>query len=167
MQESCIRSIMVQLGEPQWTSEALHLACTLARANACDLTIVKMVPVGQPGWLGTELGNRNFSAADQELLRECAITAEDYGVQVAVDLYQYLILSDAILDAAEYFDAHLTFATLPRYKLPFWRKFLMWRLHRQFQMRGRVLNTLEEPIALQDWMPTPIASSFIPAEKTR
>ncbi len=167
MQDPCIRSIMVQLGEPAWTSKALHLACTLARANSCGLTIVKLVPVGQPGWLGTELGNRNFTTADQALLRDCAITAEDYGVQFSVELYQYVILSDAIFDAAEYFDAHLTFATLPYYKLPFWRKFLMRRLHRQFERQGRVVNTLEEPIALEEWIPSPIASSFIPAEKAR
>src|SRR5690349_12479385 len=98
MQDSCIRSIMVQLGEPQWTSKALHLACTVARANSCDLTIVKMVPVDHPGWLGTELGNRHFTTADQDRLRDYSITAEDYGVQFAVDLYQYVILSDAILD---------------------------------------------------------------------
>src|SRR5689334_9310770 len=116
MQESCIKSIMVQLGEPQWTSEALHFACTVARANSCGLTVVKLIPVGHPGWLGTELGNQNFTTADRNLLRECAITAEDYGIQVTVDLYQYVILSDAVLDAAEYFDAQLTFATLPHYR---------------------------------------------------
>jgi hypothetical protein len=166
MQDPCIRSVLVQLGEPEWTSEALHVACTVARANACELTIVKLVPVGQPGWLGLELGNANFTSADHKLLRECAITAEDYGIQCSVSLYQYLILSDAIVDAADYFDAHLTFATLPHFKLPFWRRFLTWRSRQQFQARGRMLNTLEEPITLEDWIPAPTASSFITAERT-
>jgi hypothetical protein len=168
MQDTCIRSIMIQLGEPDWTSKALHLACTIARANSCALTFVKMVPVDHPGWLGTELGNRHFSTADRALLRDCSNTAEDYGVPCAVDQFQYVILSDAVLDAAEYFDAHLTFATLPHYRLPLWRNFLMWRLHRQFEARARLFYTLEEPISLDGWTaPASIESPSLSPEKTR
>src|SRR5581483_2427186 len=166
MQVPCIQSVMVQLGEAEWTSNALHIACTIARANGCGLTFVKLVPAGQPGWLGTDFGRWNFSPADQEQLHECMMTAEDYGVPSSSALYQYMILSDAILDAAQHFDAHLTFAALPRYRLPMWRRFLMWRVHRQFEAQGRLLNTLERPAALDEWMPLSAIPSLIPTEKT-
>jgi hypothetical protein len=167
MQDPCIQSVMVQLGDAEWTSKAIHMACTVARANACGLTFVKLVSAGQPGWLGTDYGRWNFSTADQEQLRECTMTAEDYGVLSSAVLYQYMILSDAIFDAAQHFNAHLTFATLPHYRLPMWRRFLMWRVHRQFEAQGRLLNTLERPAILEEWMSLSAITSFIPAEKTR
>src|SRR5207248_3083715 len=138
-------SIMVQIGEPKWTLAALHLASAVARTNGDALILVKMIPVSHVGWLGTEFGYRNFTEADRRLLKDYAATAEDYGVASSVELYQYAILSDAIADAAEYVNARIIFATLPHYKLPFWRRFLIWRLHARLKRQGRLLYVLDEP----------------------
>ncbi len=137
--------VMVQVAEPKWTLAALHLACAVARTNGYALVLVKMVPVSHVGWLGTELGYQNLTEADHRLLRDYAATAEAYGVVPSAELFQYAILSDAIVDAAAYFDARIIFATLPRYRLPLWRRFLLWRLHRQMEWQGRLLYTLDDP----------------------
>jgi hypothetical protein len=144
---------MVQVGTPKWTLAALHLACAVAHTNGYPLVLVKMVPVSHVGWLGTELGYQNFTESDRRLLRVYAETAEAYGVVPSAELYQYTILSDAIVDSAAYFDARIIFATLPRYKLPFWRGFLLWRVHWQLRRQGRLLFTLDEPHATDAWLP--------------
>jgi hypothetical protein len=145
--------VMVQVAKPGWTLAALHLACAVARTNCLGLVLVKMVPVAHAGWLGTELGYQNFTEADQRLLREYAATAEAYGVVPSAELFQYVILGDAIVDAADYFDARITFATLPPYKLPLWRRFWLWRLRRQMARRGRLLYTLDRPHLFDSTLP--------------
>jgi hypothetical protein len=157
--------IMITIGEPKWTSEALHLACAVARVNTCEVALVKMVPVAHIAWLGTELGYQNFNIADEQYLRECLATAEDYGVTASVRLFQYVTLSDGIADAVEYFDAKIVFATLPLYRLPSWRRFLMWRLRRQLAACGRTLYTLEKPHSSEEWAPQIVVSPPSSPEK--
>jgi hypothetical protein len=137
-------SIMVRIGEPAWTLAALHLACAVARTHRCELLLVKMVPVSHASWLGTEFGNQNFTERDRRFLQECSATAEDYGITFSTGVYQYFTLSEAIVDAAEHFNTRIVFASLPQYKLPFWRRFLMWQMRRQFAKQGRLLYALDE-----------------------
>jgi hypothetical protein len=148
-----VSQIMIEIDQPKWTLEALHLACAVARVSSWEVVLVKMVPVAHISWLGTELGYQNFSIADEEFLRVCLATAEDYGITASVRLFQYVTLSDGIADAAEYFDTQFVFATLPYYRLPGWRRFLMWRLRRQLAERGRSLYTLDRPPSSADWAP--------------
>jgi hypothetical protein len=138
-----ISSILVQIGEPAWTSAALHLACAVARTHCYELILIKMVPVSHAGWLGTEFGNLNFTETDRRLIQDCSATAEDYGVPFSTELYQYMTLSEAIVDAAQDFNARIVIASLPQYKLPFWRKFLMWRMRCQLTKQRRLLYTLD------------------------
>jgi hypothetical protein len=139
-------SIMVQIAEPQWTLQALHLACAVGRTNSYRITLVKMVPVSHVGWLATEFGYQHFSIEDRRLLQECAITAEDYGVTVVTELFQYITLSEAIVDASTCFNARIVFATLPHYRLPYWRKFLIWQMRNGLAQQHRLLYTLEESL---------------------
>jgi hypothetical protein len=165
MQVSGVSTIMVQIGEPKWTLAALHLACAVARTNGHELILVKMIPVSHVGWLGTEFGYRNFTETDRRLLKEYGATAEDYGIASSVELYQYVILSDAIVDAAEYVNARFIFATLPQYKLPFWRRFLLWRLHSKLKRQGRLLYVLDEPLLEETWVPHIVVPAITSPEK--
>jgi hypothetical protein len=140
---SGISSIMVQVGEPVWTSAALHLACAIARTRCYELILVKLIPVSHVGWLGTDFGNQNLTEADRKLMQDCCATAEDYGVLFSTGLYQYVTLSEALVDAAQDFDAQIVIASLPPYKLPFWRRFLTWRMRRQLTKQRRLLYTLD------------------------
>jgi hypothetical protein len=152
-------SIMVQIGEPAWTSAALHLGCAVARTHCYELILVKMIPVSHVGWLGTEFGNQNFNETDRKFLQQCSATAEDYGVPFSAGVYQYFTLSEAIVDAAEYFNARIVIARLPQYKLPFWRRFLLWQMRRQFAQQRRLLYTLDQPSRNEP----PVHQIFLPA----
>jgi hypothetical protein len=57
--------IMLQIADRTWTLEALHCVCAIARKMSAKIPLVKMIPVQHIRWLGTELGNMNFSEEDQ------------------------------------------------------------------------------------------------------
>jgi hypothetical protein len=103
-----------------------------------------MIPVTHVGWLGTEFGTQNFTESDRRVMQECSATAEDYGIPFSIGVYQYVTLSEAIVDAAEHFNAQIVIASLPQYKLPFWQRFLTWQMRRQFAKQRRLLYTLDE-----------------------
>jgi hypothetical protein len=103
-----------------------------------------MVPVSHVGWLGTEFGNQHFTEAHRRFLQDCASTVEDYGVPFSAEIFQYVTLSEAIVDAAQHFNTRIVIASLPHYKLPFWRRFLTWQMHRQLTKQRRLLYTLDE-----------------------
>jgi hypothetical protein len=131
--------IMVQVANTQWNCEALHCACILARRNVAKLALVKMIPVQHTSWLGTEWGGLNLSLQDSIELEECKATAQDYGVKYSTHLFQYLNLSDALVEAADYVKADVVFATLPKHLLPWWKRMRMDYLHCQLARQQRVL----------------------------
>src|SRR5689334_9925541 len=100
-----MQTIMVQAVDRNWTMAALHLACALARSTDAEIALVKMVPVQHISWLGTEFGYQNLTVHDHDELSAYQATAEDYGVLLNKEMFQYMTLPDAIADAAEYFDA--------------------------------------------------------------
>src|SRR5262245_49339568 len=108
-----MQTIMVQVADLNWTMAALHLACALARSTEAAITLVKMVPVQHISWLGTEFGYQNLTMREHDELAAYQTTAEDYGVLLNKELFQYMTLPDAIADAAEYCGAQVVFATLP------------------------------------------------------
>src|SRR5947208_3225386 len=107
------QSIMVQITDRRWTLAAMHLACALARPAGAEVALVKMVPVQHVGWLGTDLGNLRLTPADRKDMSEYESITEDYGVQSSRHFYQYVTLPGALVDAAEYVNAQVVFATLP------------------------------------------------------
>ena len=98
-----------------------------------------------PGFLGTELGMMGLGMQDVKAMQDYEATAEDYGVPFSTQVFQYVTLAEALEEAAEHFGARVVFATLPQYRLRFWRTFLLWRLERKLQKQGRKLYTLEKP----------------------
>lgn len=133
------QTIMVQIGDHQWNSQILDYACSLARRNNGKLALVKMIPVQHTGWLGTEWGSLNLTDEDRAELNECAATAEDYGVEYSIHYFQYMTYSDALLEAAEHVNANVVFATLPKYLLPWWKRYRVTNLHHQFAQQQRLL----------------------------
>src|SRR2546428_56721 len=117
------QSIMVQITDRRWTLAAMHLACALARPCGAEVALVKMVPVQHVGWLGTDLGYLRLTLDDRKDMTDYETITEDYGVPSSRHFYQYATLPGAIVDAAEYVNAGVVFATLPTSIIPFWRKF--------------------------------------------
>jgi hypothetical protein len=131
--------IMVQIADHQWTLDALHRACLLARDMNAEIALMKMVPVQHLGWLGTEFGNINFTAKERSELHDYEATAEDYGVPYSTHVFQYATLLEAISEAADYVKAHIVFATLPQSVIPFWQRFQLWGLRNRLAHGGREL----------------------------
>jgi hypothetical protein len=129
--------IMVQISDREWTAEALHCACLLARNTSARIALVDMVPVQHAGWLGTDLGYLNFTDQKQVDFADYQATIEDYGVEFVPVLFQYLDLPDAIAQAAEHMNAQIVFAKLPESGISFWTKFQRWLLNRQFAREKR------------------------------
>jgi predicted trehalose synthase len=133
---------MVLIGAREFTIEAMHSACGIARHSGQTVALVKMVPVDHPGMLGTVDGMMNFDAAARDSLADYATIAEDYGVAVQTVPFQYVTLAGAVGDAADYVDAQIVFARLPEYLLPLWGKAEEWALNMRLAKRGRMLETL-------------------------
>src|SRR5260221_984343 len=110
--------IVVQIADREWTLSALRRACTLARGTNAEITLVKMLQVQHMSWLGTEFGNMHLTEQDRRDLGDFQATVEDYGVPYAALTFQYFSLPEALSDAADHFDAHGVFATLPKSRLP-------------------------------------------------
>ena len=138
MYSGCQR-IMVQVAGSAWTQKSLERACILARSQSSQVLLVKMIPVQHIVWLGTELGNQCVTNKDLDQIVECRATAEVYGVRVSNHLFQYVTLPEAILQAAQYFDADVVFATLPPCLLPIWRQFQIWWLGHCLAGEHRIL----------------------------
>jgi len=156
-----MKTIMVYMADHTWTSQALHLACAVARNTGTDITLVRTMPVQHVSWLGTELGEMPLTPGDYQALREYQATAEDYGVNFCVQSMQCISLADALVEAADQLDAAMVFATLPEYSLSYWRKFQLWTLHRRLAAHQRQLHTLEQPLNVAAWTP----SITVPAAK--
>ena len=110
--------IMLQIVGRAWTIEALHAACALACRVSARIVLSQMVPVHQPGFLGTELGYLEFSQKDRDNLKRYVATIADYGVAYSLYLFQYYDLARAIAETAERVGASVVFATLPAKHCP-------------------------------------------------
>ena len=147
--------ILICAADHLWTLEALHLASSLALDTGWTIRLVKLVAVDNPYLLGTADAGayRHFTLAEHEQLQEYIATLEAYGVDFSTDLFQYVSRAEAIVDAAEQFDATIVFATLPPYLFPLWRRFELWNLRRQLKRQHRTLYSLENALDALVWPP--------------
>ena len=139
-----MNTIMVQICDLEWTHQAVHLACAMARNQEAEVALVRMVPVQQMTWVGTDLARIPMSQEEHQLVDELQATAEDYGVKLSLRDMQYFTLKEALVEIAEALASTVIFATLPVSSLPYWRQFQMWSLQRQLNRRGCHLFTLEQ-----------------------
>jgi uncharacterized protein YjbI with pentapeptide repeats len=131
--------IMVQIADREWTMDALYRACRLGRTMPTHIALVKMIPVQHMGWMGTELGNQNYSEQDLREIVNYEATIEDYGIEFSSTVFQYSDLDEAILQAADMLNASIVFATLPKSVIPFWRNWQLQNLRRRLWRDQRVL----------------------------
>lgn len=146
-------SIMVVVGEHQWTLQAIHLACAVARSNGREVVLLNMVPVRHTWLLGTELGLVDFTIEDQIAIAEYAQIPTLYGVCFSICVFQYDAYVSALLDAAEQHNTLIVFALPPRRLVPLWHKIEVGWLRRALSNRHRSLYTLEQPDDVVKWAP--------------
>ena len=130
-------TFVVQIADREWTLEALHCACLLARNTSAQIALIKMIPVPHAGWLGTEWGYMKFTDQDEADFTDYQATLEDYGVEFAPLLFQYITLAEAMADVAVYVNAQIVFAKIPESIIPFWTTVQRWLLGRQFAQQNR------------------------------
>jgi hypothetical protein len=142
--------IMVQIVDREWTMEALHCACLMARKMSATIALVEMIPVQHPSYLGTDLGYIHFSEEEQRDVIDYEETVEDYGVEFVTHVFQYMTLANAISQVADHVDARVVFATLPDSIFSVWRNFQLKGLRRSLARNHRELieHPLYEPEAL-------------------
>lgn len=124
------QSLMLVLGPQQWTQQAMHLACAVARDRGTTVEVVKMVAVRHPLLLGDDAGLLAYDQESRHLLQECATTAEDYGVRFHLHVFAYANYINGLASAAEQIDAAMIF--VPTFDRPaaIWNRWLLWRLER-------------------------------------
>ena len=124
-----MKTIMVQMADEQWTMEAMHLACALARNTQSRLVLLYLVMANHPGLLGW--GMSPPTTDEQDRIEVYAEVAEDYGVEFAMQPMQFISLTEALAQAVDLLDARVLFAYISPGRIPLWSRFQLWNLKRQ------------------------------------
>jgi hypothetical protein len=151
------RKIMVQVSNYRTTLEMLHLACAMAGDLKANVVMVEMVAAQHPGWLDTDFGIWSRAEQARREIASYRATAEDYGVEIELQPFQYITLVDAIADAADYVDADSVFANIPESIIPFWRRFQIWLLRRRLARCGRRLYLPDQETNTTEGVPFVVA----------
>ena len=138
-----VQTILVAVAAHEWTLEALHRACRLARQTGAQIALVRMVQVQHVEWLGTEFGYTEMSYQDRLNINEYRATLEDYGIPYRLINFQYATFNEALEQVADQADAQIVFAAVPKSLIPHWHRFQSWRLRQRMEMNHRILFTLE------------------------
>jgi hypothetical protein len=146
--------ILVQISNKQWTMQAMHLACAMARNTRDSVTLLHLMRVRNPVLLGTELGIVPPTSQERKDLCEYEMIAEDYGVKMIVQPMQYDDLAEALLQAADFTNAQVVFVNLPESLFPFWKRFQMWNFRRELAAHGRQIYILDQTNQTDEWVPS-------------
>lgn len=158
-------NILVQMAEENWTMQALHLACALARNSNSEVVLLRLMQVQNPNLLGTSFGGHSPNDQEYENLQEYAATAEDYGVSLVIQPMQCISALDAIVDAAEQLDTVVVFAQVLESRIPYWRRFQVWNLERRLRNQRRQLFTLDQPFDHIEWTPSITVTAVASVDK--
>ncbi|MCB9419396.1 MAG: hypothetical protein H6667_06315 [Ardenticatenaceae bacterium] len=143
--------LMIVMDEKSWTLAALHFACIMARREQLEVLLLKMVPVNHPLLLGTTISLQDFSSNEMIALADMAATAEDYGVCLQVQSFQYVSFWSGIVDAAGQLGATAVIAYIPPSPVPYWQELHRWLLRRLFNRQHKLLITLDDLTPTLTW----------------
>lgn len=156
-------TILVQMSDKQWTMQAIHLACALARNSDGNVVLLDLMQVTHPGYLGTGLGYTPLTPDQSTGVHEYTSTAEDYGIQLSFKRMQCVSVMDAIVEAAEYLTADVVFAHIPESRFSFWHSYQRWDMKRRLVAAHRQLFSLDRIGQSVDQPPTIIVRPAYPA----
>lgn len=150
--------IMIVLGEPAWTNQAMHLVCAIGRRQHVAIVLAKMIPVVHPQMLGTTAGYLQFTPQDEQDIREYAATAEDYGVVFTIQFCQYANYLRGIASAAQQLGVSDVLAYIPSGRFAKWQQLQEWWLRQLLNRQRQVLHTLEQNDNALEWVPSLVLS---------
>jgi hypothetical protein len=154
-----VKTILVQLSDHQWTMPAVHLASALARTMNAKIILLHLMPVPQPSYLGTPFGYTTPTQQQYADIDEYAATAEDYGIEISLQIMQCITPLEALYDAAEQLQADAVFAYVPESRIPYWQRIRKWMLQRRVAKGHRQLFLLDRPQHDTDRLPTIVVRS--------
>lgn len=141
----CAPVIMVQVGAPDWTLNALHRACQLGRPQRAVIALIVMVPVQHTAWLGSSLGDQNLTPRIRAACRGYVETVQDYGLECVQLPFQFVTWLEGTAQAAEYVDARTVFAVPPHCVFRPWEAVQARLLEAALQRHGRTWIAAGQP----------------------
>jgi hypothetical protein len=141
------------MSDRQWTIQAMHLACAMARNTHARLVLLHLRPIKNPALLGSDVGLNALSDSEYDDLEEYGMVAEDYGVTLTVQPMAYESWVDALVQTAEYLNASVLFAHPSGQANIVWHWFQRWQqwiLRRQLASHHCHLYTLDLPMNLEE-----------------
>jgi hypothetical protein len=147
-------AVLVQIAEPRWTMQAVHLASAMSRNTGSQLVFLQLIRVAHIGLLGADLCGQSPTLEQETALSEFVSVAEDYGVEVGLLSMQYDTLHGALAQAAEYAEATALFACLPDKSWGLYGKYQRWSLRQELNRLHCALYTLSPQTNTQEWMPS-------------
>jgi hypothetical protein len=147
-----MKTILVQMADQRWTSDAVRAACALASNTAARVVVLHLMPVNHIRYLGTDLAITPPDKHQFQQIEAYVAIADEYGVELNVRRMQSVSASDALAQAAEYLDADVVFANVANSRVPVWGKVRSWMF--QHQLGERQLFTLDQPAAVSARTPS-------------
>jgi hypothetical protein len=149
-----VRRVLIIWGEPEWTEQALHLACALVSRGRGEVVLAKMIPVVQPLLLGADDSGRRLSRPEHRALAEHNRTALSYEAALRLTTCQFSDWRGGLLSLARRYRP-LTLFCAPRHStFPALARLSQWWLRRGLERAGCQLETLEPPAGAINWVPS-------------
>lgn len=146
--------IVVQISDRQWTMQAVHLACAMARNTESTLVLLQLWPVTNAGLLGTGIGVDTASARNALEFEEYETIAEDYGVPLSVQPMECESPIEASVQAATQLQASALFIHIPERRIAFWRPFQVRHIERRLAAFQCRLYLCDRPDQNASWLPS-------------
>jgi hypothetical protein len=145
-----MKTVLVHMADHEWTTQAMHLACAMARNMGRSVVLLRLIRVSTPYLLGSALPVPPPSDEEEKAIVEYMMIAGDYGVQIELQPMHYESLTDAVVQAAQHLKAGAVFLALPKTVGPFWRRLQWWTLQRRV---NAPVYTLERSEPMGDYTP--------------
>ncbi|MCC6973447.1 MAG: hypothetical protein IT322_05485 [Anaerolineae bacterium] len=143
-----MRPILVQMADTKWTTQAVHLACALARDTHKQVIMLRLNRVEHISYLGSELGDVPLTHLEYTHLQNYQGIAEAYGVEMDWMQIQCYAPMAALIEAAAYLGSAAAFVRVSKAPLRFVYQIRLWFLDRRFGAHGCQLYTLDYPRAV-------------------
>lgn len=140
-----MRPILVQMADTKWTTQAVHLACALARDTHKQVIMLRLNRVEHISYLGSELADMPLTHLEYAQMQIYLGIAEAYEVKMDWTQIQCYAPMDALIEAVAYLGAAAAFVRVSQAPLRFVYQIQLWLLDRRFGMHGCQIYTLDYP----------------------
>jgi hypothetical protein len=149
-----VRRILIVWGEPEWTVQALHLACALVGHGRGEVVLAKMTLVGSPLNLGMDNTGRSLSRHDRRSLADYHRLALGYETTLRLASCQYSDRHGGVMSLVRRYRPLTLFVEPAKAGVPGLARWREWWLRRAVERAGCQLETLTQPPDTTNWVPS-------------